>query len=420
MTMSPLNAALVAADSVLRAEALSCIEQLPVRVISDQKVLSTTCTICWTAWSGCGADVVILEANLLKIPLEEFARRLKLTASEPAIFILHTEAVATSILEAMQAGAREYICPPLAAPLKEALVRLSAVRGEHASHQQRKLGRVFGFISAKGGSGATTFTSHVATMAARHGDKRTLLADVDFEAGLLRFILKAKPRYSLRDALDNMHRMDSSYWNALVVRHGEKLEFIAAPEELAERTIPDARQLGRLLRFLRTIYPLAFLDFGRCYSTAALESLPEMDTLYLLTTQDLHTLENARDFLRLAEERAKGADRIKVLLNKVPARQKPDLDSLESYLGIRPENVFSDDAEALYEIWSEGRMLGSDSALGRELGALAKSILAQDMPEPVAKQTAGKRSRDKSAAVSPMAALKGLGRFLPFTGSSRA
>jgi len=279
---------------------------------------------------------------------------------------------------------------------------------------------VVGFISAKGGAGATTFTSHVATMAARHATKRILLADVDFEAGLLRFILKAKPRYTLRDALDNMHRMDSSYWQALVIRHGEKLEFIAAPEELAERTIPDTRQLGRLLRFIRTLYPLTLLDFGRCYSTAALESLPELDTLYLLVTQDLLTLENAKDFIRMAEERAKGADRIKILLNKVPGKQKPDLDGLESYLGVRPEGVFSEDAEALYETWSEGRLLGSDSVLGRQLGTLAKSILAQDMPESAPKQSDNKGSEPKSAAPSPIAAIKGLGRFLPFMRNSRA
>jgi pilus assembly protein CpaE len=419
MTVSPLSAALVLSDRVLREEAFSCIDQLPVRVVTDQRALDDLDDLL-DRIERFKTDVVLLEAGLLKTPLEDFARRLKMTTSEPVIFILHTEAVAKNILEAMKAGAREYICPPLGTPLKEALQRLSGVRSDQASSQQKKLGRIVGFISAKGGAGATTFTSHVATIAARHAEKRMLLADLDFEAGMLRFILKSKPRYTLRDALDNMHRMDSSYWNALVIRHTEKLEFIAAPEELAERSLPDTRQLGRLLRFIRSIYPLTVLDFGRCYSTAALECLPEMDAMYLLVTQDLFTLENARDFIRMADERGKGADRIQVLVNKVPTRQKPDLDGLETYLGLRPAGVFSDDSEALYETWSEGRLLGSDSVLGRQLGALAKSILTPDAPDSKAKQADSKASEPKSASPSSIAALKGLGRFLPFMRSSRA
>jgi pilus assembly protein CpaE len=424
MTMRPLSAALVVADRVLREETSGCIANLPVRVVIDQKALDDVDDLL-DRIERTRADVLLLEAGLLKVPLEEFAKRLKLTASEPVIFILHTDAVAKNILEAMQAGAREYICPPLAAPLRDALERLSGLRLDQASHQQKKLGRIVGFLSAKGGSGATTFTSHVATIAARHSEKRVLLADLDFEAGLLRFILKAKPRYSLRDALDNMHRMDSSYWNALVIRHGDKLEFIAAPEDLTERALPDPRQLGRLLRFIRSLYPVTFVDFGRCYSAAAIESLPELDTLFLIVTQDLLTLENAKDFIRMAGERGKGAERIRVLINKVPGKQKTDLDGLENYLEVRPAGVFTDDGEALYETWSEGRLLGHGSVLGRQMETLAKSIMTED---PVEIGVNRNRPALKPAAALPVAAApsgenafgraRGLGRFFSFMRSS--
>ena len=236
--MTPLSAVLVVANRTLREETLGCIDNLPVRVVVDQRALDDIEDLL-DRIERFRVDVILLEGNLLTIPLEDFTRRLKLTASEPAIFILQPAAVADNILEAMRAGAREYLCPPLGNPLKEAFERLSGTRAAQATSQHKKLGRIFGFLSAKGGCGATTFAGHVGTMAAKEADKPLLVADVDFEAGLLRFILKAKPRYSLRDALDNMHRMDSSYWNALVTRQGERLEFIAAPEELTDRTLPD-------------------------------------------------------------------------------------------------------------------------------------------------------------------------------------
>jgi pilus assembly protein CpaE len=330
--------------------------------------------------------------------------------------------VPQNILEAMQAGASEYLCPPLGVALREAFERLSIVRVDQVNHQQKKLGRLFGFISAKGGCGATTFASHVATTAAKLNDKPLLLADLDFEAGLLRFMLKAKPRYTLRDAVDNMHRMDSSYWNALVTRHGKNLEFIAAPEELGERNPADPKQLGRLLRFIRMTYPAAVLDFGRTYSAAALEMLPEMEALYLIVTDDLPVLENAREFIRMADERTRSSNRIRVMVNKVGSRQKPDLDNLENFIGLRPEGVFSDDREALYETWSEGRLLGEDSTFGRQLAALSKSMLFPETAESAATRS-GKRAKNADAnQTSPAGAQSpsGFGRFLSFMRSSRA
>src|SRR5689334_21241668 len=99
--------------------------------------------------------------------------------------------------------------------MREALENLSALRGKNSSSGAGSLGRIFGFLSAKGGCGATTFACHVATVVARELRQPFLAGDFDFEAGLLRFILKSKSTYSVRDALDNMHRMDASYWKAL-------------------------------------------------------------------------------------------------------------------------------------------------------------------------------------------------------------
>jgi pilus assembly protein CpaE len=420
MTMASLSAALVIADPTLHQQALDCIAGLPVRSVSDQPSLEDMEDFL-DRIERFRADVILLEWSLLRVPLDDFIRRLKVTASEPAVFILQTQAVPENILEAMQAGASEYLCPPLGGALKEAFERLSIVRVEQISHHQKKLGRLFGFISAKGGCGATTFASHVATTAARLTEKPLLLADLDFEAGLLRFMLKAKPPYTLRDALDNMHRMDSNYWNALVTRHGKHLDFIAAPEELGDRNSADPKQLGRLLRFIRMTYPAAVLDFGRCYSPAAIDMLPEMEALYLVVTDDLLVLENARELIRTAEERTRSTERIRVILNKVGGRQKPDLDNLGSFLGLRPEAIFSDDREALYETWSEGRLLGDDSAFGRQLAALAKSMMFPETAQLSGKQN-GKRARigDAKSANPAAAQASGFGRFFSFMRSSRA
>jgi Flp pilus assembly CpaE family ATPase len=144
-----------------------------------------------------------------------------------------------------------------------------------------------------------------------------------------------------------------------------------------------------------------------------------MEALYLVITDDLMALENAREFIRMAEERSRSSNRIRVMMNKVGSRQKPDLDNLESYLGLRPEGVFSDDREALYETWSEGRLLGDDSTLGRQLAALSKSMLFPEAAQAAMKQN-GKRAKDAEAnrTSAATAQASGFGRFFSFMRSS--
>ncbi len=384
MTAQSLTVALIAADPTLRGEALDCLQQLHIHVASDRRDL-TDIEDLLDYTERCRIDVLLLEGRLLPAPLDTLTRRLKLTTSEPAVFLLHREAVAENILEAMQAGAREYLCPPLAAPLAESFARLAAVRAEQMAERQARLGKLYGFLSAKGGAGATTFISHVATEFARRASQPALLADLDFEAGLLRFVLKARSRYSARDAVDNLHRMDANYWSALVTPVADRLDFLAAPEELAERVTPEPRQIARLLRFVRATYRNAFVDFGRWYNAAALDSLPELESLYLIITQDMLVLESAQDFIRKAVARGALTHRIRILLNCVQPRLKPDLGALEQNLGVPVAGVFTDDAEALYETWSEGRMLTSESVLGRQLIALAGSLAEPKAELPSAK-----------------------------------
>jgi pilus assembly protein CpaE len=318
-----------------------------------------------------------VEANLLTLPLEEFVRRLRAAASQPAVFVVHAEAAPQYILEAIRAGATEFLFAPLGETLRDAFERLSATRTRNSTGSPAGLGRIFGFLSAKGGCGATTVVSHVAPALARNLGSSTLLADFDFEAGLLRFIMKSRSAWSVRDALDNMHRMDSNYWKKLVSTHDHRLDMIPAPDDLSARRPAGAQETSHLMRFIRSTYQASVIDFGRHVSVAALDSFPELDTLYLVTTLDLDTLEHAKDCLRVIELRGFPMSRVRVLLNRVPERGAPDPKGVEDHLGVPAAVCLTLDVESLYDAWTEGRLLDPSTKLGRELQRLAGSLAAR-------------------------------------------
>ena len=372
--MMPLTAALVISNRQLWEQAHACIQNLPVRIALEQNDPEDPETLL-DRIERHRADVVLIEAHRLALPLEEFIERLRDSTSQPAVFVLHPEASPQHILDALRAGASEFLYPPLTEKLRDAFENLAVTRGKTSSARSSGLGRIFGFISAKGGCGATTFVCHVAAEVVRQFKQPVLLADLDFEAGLLRFILKSKSTYSVRDALDNMHRMDSSYWKALVSTPAEFLDLIAAPEDLAAKRPGGPQDIAHLMRFLRSMYPVTIVDFGRHISNAALESLPELEQLYVLASVELETLDHAKDAIAAAAREGFGPARVQVLLNRMPERKAPDLKGIENYLGVPPAGVFTDDAAALHDAWSEGHLIETNSKLGRELQAFAGAIV---------------------------------------------
>ena len=375
--MMPLTAAFVVGNRALWEQAHACVQNLPVRLAVEHGVAQSSPSEADELLDRLERhriDVVLVEPGLIAIPLEEFVRRLHNTASQPAVFVLNPDASPQSILDALRAGANEYLYPPLTESLRDALQRLAGTRSKGNTDSSRALGRVFGFLSARGGCGATTFAAHVAIEIARQTKQQTLLADLDFEAGILRFLMKAKNSYSVRDAIDNLHRMDSSLWAALVSALPEKLYVIPASDEVPAKRSPSREEILHLLRFIRSTYPISIIDFGRSTSTAALHAIAEMEAVYLIATPEAATLEHARRAVQSFEDRGFGGKHLIVVLNRVGDKKKMDRATAEKRLGRPFDLVFREDHMALYDAYSEGKFLPASNPLFKELRALAESM----------------------------------------------
>src|SRR5207253_1969624 len=135
-------------------------------------------------------EIIIIEVTKLRDPMEHVVSRIKASSVDPMVIALHPTAEPEMILGALRAGAHEFLHPPLAENLRQALERKSLERNK-TRQLSRSKGNVIGFLSAKGGCGATTIACHTAAELGRHG-KHVLLADMDLDAGMVRFLMKTK------------------------------------------------------------------------------------------------------------------------------------------------------------------------------------------------------------------------------------
>jgi pilus assembly protein CpaE len=327
-------------------------------------------------------DIVILQVQPGVGSWDDLVRRIRRVPGGPAVIAVHEDPAPEMILKALRAGAAEYLSPPLGASLAAAIERIAAERAPHRVAASDRA-RCFAFFSAKGGCGASTVACHLALEVQRQTGQAVLLADFDLQTGIVGFVMKSRSPYSVVDALENLDRMDLSYWKALVADGTPGLEVVRAPLAGAHSD-SDGERLARLLRFVKGHYDWVIADLGRGLNPPVLEALGGRDTAFLVTTLDVPALYHAKHISRALVERGYAGERLQLVLNRVPKSSEITCEEIERMLGLPVSASLPNDYTALYDAYAEGRLLPPGSHLGRQLTALASRLAG--VPEPKARR----------------------------------
>ncbi len=228
-----------------------------------------------------------------------------------------------NIVNAMRAGAREFLDRAATQEaLAEALIRFSAT----ASRTQRSASkaRVFTFLNAKGGVGATTTAVNTAVaLQETHG--RVVL--VDFAPiGHAALQLNLRPHFSVIDAVQNLHRMDGSLLEGLMTPFRDGLHLLAGAQQ-PHNLAPTAAELARLFDLLVSQYNFVVLDCsGRLDGT--MQTICDLSNAVLLVAQtDVVSLWSAGRIHTFLQDA--GRDRLRLVLNrykKIPGFTDEDVE----------------------------------------------------------------------------------------------
>jgi pilus assembly protein CpaE len=116
------------------------------------------------------------------------------------------------------------------------------------------------------------------------------------------------------------------------------------------------------------------VDLGRSLNPVAMIAYEEIDEVYLVSTMDVPALHAATQVARALVSSNYGRNRIRLILNRTPARPDTSPQELENVLGHPIYAMLPDDYGALCDSYCEGRMLVPGSNLGRSLARLANKI----------------------------------------------
>jgi pilus assembly protein CpaE len=266
----------------------------------------------------------------------------KVKQAAPDVYVIASNyhADGETVIASLRAGASDFLVQPVKRiEFRDAMARLErtprrAVVG--ASH----LGKIYSFLGAKGGVGATTLAVNFAGILAQN-KQQTVLVDLDFTANDCAMQTGSAPQHTLQEVGENLSRLDQALFEGLVVRDPLGF-FLVGPPDQAEHRLPLTESMFReFASFLVEKYESIVIDAGRWVADeVVLAALQSSSTIFLVITQRFPAIRNAQRYIATLMRLGFNQDQLKIVVNEYQKKPDANLASLEQIQQTLNQPVF--------------------------------------------------------------------------------
>ena len=267
---------------------------------------------------GAGAtppDFIIVDIRADVSSAMATVERLRGSFAGAGIFAVANAAEPDLILQAMRAGANEFFAWPPVEETFHGAVRRTAARRETTQGARASTTNLV-FFGAKGGAGTTTVAVNCGVELARLSKRPTVIVDLKPGLGEVGLFLGVRPRFSIVDAIDNLHRLDREFLRELVTKHKSGLEILAGSEHFDRPGGGDASAIEELFRLLARQYEYIVVDAGSQLNACSTAALFAADTMFLVANPDVPSVRNAQRLLDRIRQLGAAGERVRFLLNR--------------------------------------------------------------------------------------------------------
>jgi pilus assembly protein CpaE len=341
---------------------------------------------------GSGPDLVVSDIRGGAASVQWAIERVRTMWASTDIIAVARGSEPEQILQAMRAGANEFVAWPneqgqisafdenLRTALSRAAERAKGRGGD------RRIAQTLSFFGAKGGAGTTTLAVNAAIDIARTSKKPTLIIDLHQFLGEVALFLGVRPRFTVVDAIENLHRIDAEFLRELVARHKSGLDILAGSEQVDRPGPQDAVAVEQLLQVLARHYEYIVIDAGTVTGPCAEVAVYAADTVYVIANPDVPSIRNTQRLVDRICQLGTDRDRIRVVLNRTSDQHLIAPKQIETALGHPIIQAFASDYNTVSAALNSGvpLTLSNHTELAAQFSRFTKGILRDAEPAPAA------------------------------------
>jgi pilus assembly protein CpaE len=381
--MAQLTALIVSHDEDFRRNSSSMLRGggVPIGILEEAR----------TGAAGTEPDVALIDLRGDAAGGLAAIERLRAAHPTTAIFAIAGTTEPELILQAMRAGANEFFTWPPQQDAFYGAVRRTAARRETAQAAARQPSATLVFFGAKGGSGTTTVAVNCAVELARLTKRGAIILDLKSCLGEVALFLGVRPRFTLLDAIENLHRLDKDFLRELVARHKSGLEILAGSEQFDRPGAGDSGAIEELFRVLAKTHDYIVVDAGNAVNSCTLAALYAADTIFLVTNPDVPSVRNAQRLVDRVRQVGAGGERVRILLNRASEPFLIAPKQIETALGYSIHHTFTSDYKTVSTALNSGVPLAltNHSELAEQFDRFTQGIISPG--EAVVKPVADKK-----------------------------
>jgi pilus assembly protein CpaE len=325
---------------------------------------------------GAPPDLAIVDARHDTSSAMSNIERLRAAAPGAGIFVIASVSDPDLILQAMRAGANEFFLFPPPEDTFHGAIRKTATRRD-ANQGAKPSATTLVFFGAKGGAGTTTVAVNCGVEIARLSQRSTIIVDLKPGLGEVSLFLGVRQKYSLLDAIDNLHRIDREFLRELVLKHKSGLEILAGSDQFDRPGAPDSGAVEELFRLLAKQYEYVLVDAGSQINSVTVAALYAADTMFLICNPDVPSIRNSQRLLDRIRQLGAAGERVRVLMNRAAEPYPIPPKQIESALGHPIYQSFPSDYKTVSTALNSGvpLALSGSSEIASEFANLTRAIL---------------------------------------------
>lgn len=278
---------------------------------------------------GSVPDVVLLD--LARETEASFAFAIHLRRLRPSVCIIacsHLQQPGPDMLmQAMRSGVQEFLPQPIESQvLRDSLMRFIKELGFKEKGEVEKLIVVMG---AKGGVGTTTVSVNLGVQLAQLTQKRVVLLDFARPLGHIALLLDLQPRFTVRDAFENLERLDSHFFSGLLTKHKSGVELLAGTSGSEQWQDVPVAALTRVVNVAQSSAEFVVMDLSSLISIEWAPILRQARNMILVVEVDVPGLWSLERHVSMMGALGLDLQRLSIIVNRWHRQDEETLKAFE-------------------------------------------------------------------------------------------